>query len=136
MISAGRVVIPKGGSNCASLWTPSRYANAGCLSLEDARLLLEDSFFETAEVARVASGAAWSSIRDLTLRVMGGGMSYDALIARAALDAGASVLLTRNTKDFLRVAAPGFDIRQPSAFYTAATAGMSDILEFPRFLHG
>jgi predicted nucleic acid-binding protein len=44
---------------------------------------------------------------------MGGGIIYDAVIARTAFDAGASVLLTWNTRDFLRVAPPGLEIRQP-----------------------
>jgi predicted nucleic acid-binding protein len=49
----------------------------------------------------------------LSLREMGGVIVYDAVIARTAFDAGASVLLTWNTKDFLRVAQPGLEIRQP-----------------------
>jgi toxin FitB len=83
------------------------------LSPEDARRLLQENFFKTAEAASLAGGAAWSSIQDLSLREMGGGIIYDAVIARTAFDAGASVLLTWNIKDFLRVAPPGLEIRQP-----------------------
>jgi hypothetical protein len=57
------------------------------LSPQDARRLLEESFSETAEIAGLAVAAAWSSIRDLSLREMGGGIIYDALIARTAFDA-------------------------------------------------
>jgi predicted nucleic acid-binding protein len=83
------------------------------LSPEDARRLLQENFLETAEAAGLTGRAAWSSIQDLSLRGMGGGLIYDAVIARAAFDAGASVLLTWNIKDFLRVAMPGLEIRQP-----------------------
>jgi predicted nucleic acid-binding protein len=83
------------------------------LSPQDARRLLEESFFETAGIAGLAGAAAWSSIRDVSLREMGGGIIYDAVIARTAFDGGASMLLTWNTKDFLRVAPPGLEIRQP-----------------------
>jgi len=71
------------------------------LSPQGARRFLEESFFETAEIASLAGDAAWSSIRDVSQRDMGGGIICDAVIARTAFDAGASVLLTWNTKDFL-----------------------------------
>lgn len=83
------------------------------LSPADARRLLEGSFFETAEIAGLAGDAAWTTIQDLSLRDMGGGITYDAVIARTAFNAGASVLLTWNVKDLLRVAPPGLEIRQP-----------------------
>jgi len=83
------------------------------LSPEDARRLLQESFFESAKVASLAGDAAWDTIQELSLRDMGGGIIYDAVIARTAFDAGASVLLTWNIKDFLRVAPPGLAIRQP-----------------------
>jgi predicted nucleic acid-binding protein len=83
------------------------------LSPDDARSLLEGSFVKTAEIAVLTSDAAWSSIEDLSSRELGGGVIYDAAIARAAFQGGASVLLTWNVKDFLRVAPPGLDIRQP-----------------------
>jgi len=83
------------------------------LSPEDARRLLEESFFEKAEIAGLAGGTAWATIQGLSLREMGGGTIYDAVIAHTAFHAGASVLLTWNTKDFLRVAPPGLEIRRP-----------------------
>jgi len=43
------------------------------------------------------------------MRESGGGIIYDAAIARTAFDAGVSVLLTWNAKDFLRVAPPPVD---------------------------
>jgi len=69
--------------------------------------------FQSAEIAGLSGVAAWSVIQDLRLRDMSGGIIYDAAIARAALDSGASILLTWNLKDFLRVAPPGLEIRQP-----------------------
>jgi predicted nucleic acid-binding protein len=82
------------------------------VSPEDARRLLKENF-ETSEVAGFATSGAWAAIQDMSERQMGGGIIYDAAIARTAFDAGASVLLTWNTKDFLRVAPPGLDVRQP-----------------------
>lgn len=83
------------------------------LSPADSRRLLEESFFENAGIAGLAGAAAWATIQDLSLRDLGGGIAYDAVIARTALDAGASVLLTWNTRDLLRVAPPNLEIRQP-----------------------
>jgi uncharacterized protein with PIN domain len=37
------------------------------LSAQDVRRLLDESFFETAEVAGLAAGSAWSSIQDFEL---------------------------------------------------------------------
>lgn len=80
---------------------------------QEAQRLLEESFFDRAGVAGMAGDAAWKTIQDVSLRDMGGGIIYDAVIAREAFDAGASVLLTWNIKDFLRIAPPGLEIRQP-----------------------
>jgi predicted nucleic acid-binding protein len=80
---------------------------------QEARRLLEENFFEKAEIAGMPGDMVWKTIQDVSLREMGGGIIHDAVIAREALDAGASVLLTWNMKDFLRVAPPGLEIRQP-----------------------
>ena len=85
----------------------------GRVTPEIARRMLEGSFFQTADIAGLAEGTAWSSIRDLSPRDMGGSNIYDAVIARAALEAGASVLLTWNLKHFIRVAPSELEIRQP-----------------------
>jgi predicted nucleic acid-binding protein len=83
------------------------------LTPDVARRILEESFYHTAEIAGLSGPAAWSSIGDLGVRDMAGGVIYDAVIARTAFDAGARLLLTWNTRDFLRVAPAGLEIRQP-----------------------
>lgn len=83
------------------------------LAPEDAQRILEESFSETAEVAGVSAAVAWSAIRDVSRRETGGGIVYDSIIAQTAHHAGASVLLTWNTKDFLRVAPLGLEIVEP-----------------------
>ena len=42
----------------------------------------------------------WTTIREAERLGIVGGRTYDALIARAAVKAGASTLLTRNVRDF------------------------------------
>jgi predicted nucleic acid-binding protein len=83
------------------------------LAPEDAQRILEENFFQTAGIAGLAGGTAWAAVRELSRRGMGGGIIYDTAIALAALEAGASVLLTLNVKDFLRVAPAGLDIQAP-----------------------
>ncbi len=83
------------------------------LSPSDASRLLYDNFVDTAEIAVLTGDTVWSSIQDLSDRDLGGGVVYDAIIAHAAFTRGASVLLTWNVKDFLRVAPPGLQITTP-----------------------
>jgi predicted nucleic acid-binding protein len=66
-----------------------------------------------AHIAGLTGRGPWTTIQDLGLRDISGGITYDAAIAQTALEGGASVLLTWNTKDFLRIASPGLEIRQP-----------------------
>jgi predicted nucleic acid-binding protein len=83
------------------------------LSPKDARHLLEANFTEGSEVSGLTPEAAWSSIRRLADRDLGGGRIYDAVIAAAAFQAGAQVMLTWNSGDFFAVAPPGIAVREP-----------------------
>ena len=69
--------------------------------------------FSRAEVSAVDASMCWSTIHDLAERGLGGGRLYDAVIARSARAAGATVLLTWNVRDFLSVAPPGLEVREP-----------------------
>ena len=69
--------------------------------------------FSRAEVSAVEASLCWSTIHDLSERGLGGGRVYDAVIARSARAAGATVLLTWNVRDFLSVVPPGLEIREP-----------------------
>ncbi len=44
---------------------------------------------------------------------LGGGRVYDAAIAQCVAEAGATLLLTWNTKHFLPIAPAGLDVREP-----------------------
>jgi predicted nucleic acid-binding protein len=64
-------------------------------------------------VAGLEPKSAWLSITQLAQRGLGGGRVYDAAIASSVLRAGAAVIFTWNVKDFLAVAPPGLEIREP-----------------------
>ena len=57
-----------------------------------------------AEIPAIGPELVWSSVRELAWQELGGGMVYDAVIARASFQAGAAVLLTWNVRDFPSVA--------------------------------
>ena len=82
------------------------------LSPSQAEELLTTNF-ASAEIAQLSPHTGWHAIRELARRNIGGGTLYDAIIAMAALDAGAGVLITLNVKDFLRVSPAGIEIVEP-----------------------
>ena len=64
-------------------------------------------------IAPIRAGLAWETIRHTVERGFLGGRVYDAIIALATYEAGASALLTWNVKHFLTVAPVGLEIRHP-----------------------
>ena len=82
-------------------------------SPEKALCLLRENLSGSAVISGLDQELCWSTIRELSQLGLGGGMVYDAAIARSVRQAGATVLLTWNVKDFLRVAPPGLEIREP-----------------------
>jgi predicted nucleic acid-binding protein len=84
------------------------------LNPDDTLRLLRANFPDLAEVVGLSPEHAWSSIQRLAAHALGGGRVYDAAIATAAWQAGARLLLTWNTRDFLAVAPPGLEVREPS----------------------
>jgi predicted nucleic acid-binding protein len=81
---------------------------------EQARRLLVENFFDHAEIPGISAQLAWSEVDELAARSLGGGLLYDAIIAQCCLDAGAELLITWNVRDFLRVAPPALQIREPA----------------------
>ena len=61
----------------------------------------------------VADHDTWAALARAAERQLGGGKVYDAVVAHATAQAGASLLLTWNVKDFLAVAPSGLEIRTP-----------------------
>lgn len=80
---------------------------------QTARRILELSFGSGVEVCGLEPQDCWSAIAGLAGSGKGGGRVYDAVIALSTWRAGASVLLTWNVSDFLSVAPPGLEIREP-----------------------
>lgn len=80
---------------------------------EQARALLVENFFEIAEVPGISPKLCWAAFDELSTRSLGGRLLYDAIIAQCCADAGAKILLTWNVRDFLRVAPPDLEIREP-----------------------
>jgi predicted nucleic acid-binding protein len=83
------------------------------LTPETARVALERTFSQTAIVVGMNPESVWSMIAMLSRLGLGGGRVYDAAISQSVADAGATVLLTWNTKHFLPIAPAGLDVREP-----------------------
>ena len=75
--------------------------------------LLQENFSQDAVIPDLSAALAWSCIGEMVSRGAGGKTS-DALIALAAFEAGATVLLTWNLQDFLQIAPPGLDVATPA----------------------
>jgi predicted nucleic acid-binding protein len=80
---------------------------------ETAKLALEQTFSRTAIIPGLGPEAAWSAVDMLSRLGLGGGRVYDAAIAQCVAEAGATLLLTWNTKHFLPIAPTGLDVREP-----------------------
>ena len=83
----------------------------------EAERLVIENFSKDSEIPGIDSAIVWSAIRDLALRELYGGRIHDAIIALCTARAGATVLLTWNVRDFLSIAPPGLEIRQPGFRY-------------------
>ena len=83
------------------------------LSPTDAFSLLDLTLRNKTELVGIGGDAAFGLLRTFRDRGISGGAVYDALIANAAYRAGASVLVTLNTKHFERVAPEGLEIIEP-----------------------
>ena len=79
---------------------------------ETAKLALEQTFSRTAIIAGIGPEVVWTAIDMLSRLGLGGGRVYDAAIAQCAAEAGATLLLTWNTKHFLPIAPAGL-VREP-----------------------
>ena len=80
---------------------------------ETAKTALEQTFSRTAIITGMGSEGIWSSMDMLCRLGLSGGRVYDVVIARCVAEAGATVLLTWNTKPFLPIAPAGLDVREP-----------------------
>ncbi|MBI3697521.1 MAG: hypothetical protein HY238_22130 [Acidobacteria bacterium] len=80
---------------------------------DEAKQLLEENFSTDAIVPGIDAGLVWSCVAKVVQEKVVGGRVYDAIIAHSAVRAGAVVLVTWNAKDFLTVAPPGLEIREP-----------------------
>lgn len=83
------------------------------LSPQTALDLLDRTLRGKAEIVELDGESAFELLRTFPERDISGGAVYDAVIAEAATHAGASALLTLNSRDFERVAPQGLEIRQP-----------------------
>jgi predicted nucleic acid-binding protein len=74
---------------------------------------LNENFASNFQVIGIDPDACWSAIRHLSDRDLRGGLVYDAIIAYSCARAGATMLLTWDVQDFMRVAPPGLRIQDP-----------------------
>ena len=73
------------------------------LSTADAWTLLRTNFVEAAAVTEISGRQQINLLQQLAASGIGGGRSYDALIAADARHGGADALLTFNPRDFERL---------------------------------
>jgi predicted nucleic acid-binding protein len=78
----------------------------------DAQRALMDRFGKI-RVAPIRNGLAWETIQHTLSRGHWGGRVYDAIIALAVFEAGASVILTWDVSDYLSIAPAGLEVRKP-----------------------
>lgn len=83
------------------------------LSPENAFSLLDRTLRDKAEIASLDGGEAFELLESLRDREISGGAVYDALIAEAAVRAGARRLLNLNRQHFERLAPEGLEIVEP-----------------------
>jgi predicted nucleic acid-binding protein len=87
-------------------------APIGIRPLDAQRALLDR--FGNIPIAPIRSGLAWETIRHTLSRGHWGGRVYDAVIALAVWEAGATVILTWDVSDFLTIAPAGLEVRAPA----------------------
>jgi predicted nucleic acid-binding protein len=78
-----------------------------------ANVALEQTFSRTASIPGLGREGVWSAIDTLSRLGLGGGRVYDTAIAQCVVEAGATVLLTWNTKHFLAIVPAGLEVREP-----------------------
>lgn len=85
------------------------------LSPETALALLERSFLQSRGPFALQGATYRALLREAAANSIAGGRMYDAVIARCALEAGATTLLTFNASHFQSFAARGLAIVIPTA---------------------
>ena len=74
---------------------------------------LFENIAQNFQMVGVDPDTCWSAVRHLSYRDLRGGLIYDAIIAYSCASAGATILLTWDVQDFLRVAPAGLTIQEP-----------------------
>jgi predicted nucleic acid-binding protein len=75
--------------------------------------LIVGTWRKSALIAEFGSASAWTTLALAARRGFGGGRVYDAVIAIATQNAGATLLLTWNVKHFGSMDLSGLDVREP-----------------------
>ncbi|HEX7155496.1 MAG TPA: hypothetical protein VF618_28785 [Thermoanaerobaculia bacterium] len=83
------------------------------LSGADAHFLLAETFRDVA-VEGFRGEHVWAFLQNAAVANVVGGAVYDAVILQAARDAGATMLMTFNARDFERFGVAGIDIIVPA----------------------
>ncbi len=85
------------------------------LSPADAMAVLDANFLRAGRLMALDAASYRSLLREAPSNAIVGGRTYDAVIARCAVKAKASALLTFNQRHFRALAPPGVDIVVPGA---------------------
>jgi len=74
---------------------------------------LQENLTGNFQIVGLDPNACWLALDTISGRGLGGGLIYDAIIAHSCAQAGASILLTWNVQDFVRVAPASLNVRNP-----------------------
>jgi predicted nucleic acid-binding protein len=74
---------------------------------------IRENLFGNFQVVGFDPNTCWLTLDAVSARDLGGGLIYDAIIAHSCAQAGASILLTWNVQDFIRIAPAGLNVRNP-----------------------
>lgn len=106
LITASQAVV-----ECFSVLT--RLPNQIRITPREAYERMRENLSDNFQIVGLDPNACWLALEAISARDLGGGLIYDAIIAQCCAQAGASILLTWNVQDFVRVAPAGLSVRNP-----------------------
>ena len=109
-----RVVVPR-HALVEAYAVMTRLPSPHRVSPADARTMLSGTFQGRCHLPQLGEAKTWVLLEQVAALGIAGGRTYDAQIAAAARDAGASTLLTWNLKHLRRVAPEGLSVESPGA---------------------
>jgi predicted nucleic acid-binding protein len=110
---AGTTVVLPSRTLIESYSVLTRLPSPHRLSPVDANAVLEGTFRDHARIVNLPEHAFWRLLEELCEAEVAGGATFDAEVVAAALDAGATSILTLNRRDFERLVPEAITVLVP-----------------------